>query len=493
MKFQCNCENPVQHACQALVVACFEDSGQEPYFAAIDEKLGGYLSGLCNQKEFTGALNKVKLVHTLGRITPERVILAGLGKRADLSAEKVRQATGTAMQALRMPGIKNIGAVLPDGVNYVKAAVEGFGLGGYSFDNYKTKQDEKIAIETVTILLDEKTPGDQAEKAAAEAKALCDAVYFARDLVSQPGNVATPSYLAEKAVELAARHGFKCGVWEREEMERHSMEALLAVARGSHQEPRFLTLEYRGGAENAEPAVLVGKGITFDSGGISLKPREGMEKMKSDMAGAAVVMGTLMAVASMKLPVNVVGLIPSAENLPGGGAYRPGDVLRSMSGQTIEIVNTDAEGRLILCDALHHALSYKPSAIIDIATLTGACIVALGGFATGLMGNDGSLKTLLQEAGEATGERVWELPLWEEFGELMKSDIADMKNAGGPSAGTISAAWFLKSFVGDAKWAHLDIAGTAWEEKGRHYLPKGATGTGVRLLVEYLRKTLEKE
>jgi leucyl aminopeptidase len=239
--------------------------------------------------------------------------------------------------------------------------------------------------------------------------------------------------------------------------------------------------------------VLVGKGITFDSGGISLKPREGMEKMKSDMAGAAVVMGTLMAVASVKLPVNVVGLIPTAENLPGGGACRPGDVVKSMSGQTIEIVNTDAEGRLILCDALHHARSYKPSAIIDIATLTGACVVALGGFATGLMGNDGQLITSLKEAGEATGERVWELPLWEEYGEFMKSDIADMKNSGGSSAGTISAAWFLKSFVGDAKWAHLDIAGTAWEEKGRHYLPKGATGTGVRLLVEYLRNTLTKE
>ncbi len=493
MKFQCSYENPVQHPSQALLIPCFEESVQEPYFTLVDEQLGGYLTELYNKKEFTGAPNKVKLVHTLGRIAPERVLLVGLGKRAEFSVEKVRQATGTAMQSLRIPGIKNVGALIPGGIGYVKAAVEGFSLGAYSFDMYKTKQEENISFETITFLIDEKTPADLAGQVLDEAKALCDTVYFTRDLVSQPGNVATPSYLAGKATEIAGVYGFKCSVWEREDMEKHSMEALLAVARGSHQAPRFITLEYRGGAENGETTVLVGKGITFDSGGLSLKPREGMEKMKSDMAGAAVVMGTLMAAASLKLPVNLVGLIPTAENLPGGGAYRPGDVVKSMSGQTIEIVNTDAEGRLILCDALHHALSYKPTAIIDIATLTGACVVALGGFATGLLGNDDTLKTELEEAGKATGERVWELPLWEEYGEFMKSDIADMKNSGGPSAGTISAAWFLKSFVGDAKWVHLDIAGTAWEEKGRHYLPKGATGTGVRLLVEYLRNTLEKQ
>ncbi len=492
MKFPCIHENPVQLASQALVIACFEDNGQEPYFKQIDEQLGGYLNALYNQKEFTGALNKVKLVHTLGRIAPERVLLVGLGKRAELTVEKVRQASASAVQSLRIPGIKNIGALLPVGIEHVKAAVEGFSLGGYSFDAYKTKQEDKTCIETITILIDEKSSLELAQKAVEEAKMLCDAVCFARDLVSQPGNIATPQYLAEKAVEIAGKYDLVYSIWERDEMEKHSMEALLAVARGSHQPPRFITLEYRAGEENASPAVLVGKGITFDSGGISLKPRENMEKMKNDMAGAAVVMATLMAVASLKLPLNVVGLIPAAENLPGGGAYKPGDVVKSMSGQTIEIVNTDAEGRLILCDALHHALTYKPSAIIDIATLTGACVVARGGFATGLMGNDDSLKTALEKAGETTGERVWELPLWDEYGEFMKSDIADMKNSGGPSGGTISAAWFLKNFVGEAKWAHLDIAGTAWEEKGRHYLPKGATGTGVRLLVEYLRSALEK-
>jgi len=259
------------------------------------------------------------------------------------------------------------------------------------------------------------------------------------------------------------------------------------VAKGSCQPPRFIILEYRGAAEQKRPIVLVGKGITFDSGGISLKPREGMEKMKNDMAGGAAVLGTVTAAARLGLPVNLVGLIPSAENLPGGRAYKPGDLVRAMAGKTVEIVNTDAEGRLILCDALHYAQRYRPAALIDIATLTGACVVALGTFASGLMGNDDILVRALKRAGEASGERLWELPVWDDYGELMKSDIADLKNAGGPTAGTISAGWFLKQFAGKTKWSHLDIAGTAWEEKGRPYLPKGATGVGVRLLIEYLR------
>lgn len=268
------------------------------------------------------------------------------------------------------------------------------------------------------------------------------------------------------------------------------MGGILSVAKGSHQLPRFIVLEYRGGSADKRPTVLVGKGITFDSGGISLKPREGMERMKDDMAGAAAVMGAVMAVAGLRLPVNVIGLVPAAENLPGGGAYKPGDIVRTMSGQTVEIVNTDAEGRMILSDALFYAQRFKPAAVIDLATLTGACLVALGSAASGVMGNDPALVKLLRRAGEATGERLWELPLWDEYGEIMKSDVADLKNAGGPHAGTITAAWFLQRFVGKSRWAHVDIAGTAWEEKGRPYQPKGATGVGVRLLVEYLKATV---
>jgi leucyl aminopeptidase len=327
----------------------------------------------------------------------------------------------------------------------------------------------------------------RADNVLADAQKVCEAVLFARDLVSQPGNVATPSYLAEKGVEMSAKFGITCRIMERCEMEQNGMEALLAVAKGSSQPPRLIILEYLAAGEKVKPTVLVGKGITFDSGGISLKPREGMEKMKDDMAGGAAVMGTFMAVAALKLPVNLVGLVPAAENLPGGGAYKPGDVIKSMSGQTIEIVNTDAEGRMVLCDALYFAKRYRPATLIDLATLTGACVVALGSVASGMMGNDEGLKRAIRSAAEKCGERVWELPLWEEYGDLMKSDIADLKNSGGSEAGTISAAWFLKSFVGKARWVHLDIAGTAWIDKDRPYLPKGATGVGVRLLVEYLK------
>jgi leucyl aminopeptidase len=492
MKFLVKDENPVEHVCQVLVVSCFEGDEQEPFFRVLDEKLDGFLSVLIQRKEFNGALNKIQQIPTLGRIAPESVLLMGLGKKKELTTEKVRQASGTAVQSLQQQSVADLAVLIPGGIEYVPAAVEGFALGGYSFSCYKTKPDSRNGVEQVTILSGGNFEKSGAEKVIVEAKAICDAVCLARDLVSQPGNVATPAYLAEKALEISGKYGLTCTVWEREEMERHSMEALLAVAKGSHQAPRFISLEYCSGDAKVKPVVLVGKGVTFDSGGISLKPREGMEKMKSDMAGAAAVMGTLMAVAALKLPLHVVGLIPAAENLPGGGALKPGDIIRSMSGQTIEVVNTDAEGRLVLCDTLHHALTYNPTAIIDVATLTGACVVALGAFATGLLGNDERLKSDLKKVGELTGERVWELPLWDEYGELMKSDVADLKNSGGPYAGTISAAWFLKSFVGKTRWAHLDIAGTAWEEKGRHYLPKGATGTGVRLLVEYLKNLVKK-
>jgi len=487
MKFQVRLEDPFAYSCTLLVLGCFEGMESGPVPARFDQALGGAIGALFRTREFSGALNRTRLIHTLGKAAPERLLLVGLGAEKEFTPERLRQAAGAAAQALASCTARAVAFVVPGGEPLLRAAAEGFGLGAYTFDRYKSKTEETGAIETVDFLLPEGTPLDGAERAAAESMRLCEAVRFSRDLVSQPGNVATPTYLAEKALEMAARFDIACRIWERDEIERHGMEAFLAVGRGSRQQPRFITLDYRGGKEKEKPVVLVGKGVTFDSGGLSLKPREGMEKMKDDMAGAAAVMGTLMAAAALSLPVNLIGLIPAAENLPDGNAFRPGDVVRAMSGKTIEVTNTDAEGRLLLCDALHYALGLKPSVVIDLATLTGACVVALGSFASGLLGNDEGLKRELKKAGEASGERLWELPLWEEYGELMKSDIADFKNSGGPTAGTISAAWFLKNFVGTTRWAHLDIAGTAWEDKGRHYLPKGATGVGVRLLVEYLR------
>ncbi|KAF0221251.1 MAG: leucyl [Geobacteraceae bacterium] len=492
MEFKVTIADPLEHPCRALVVGCFEGEVRTPLLSRLDESLGGCLTGFYERREFTGKLNKTRLVHTLGRLPAEQILFVGLGKQDELTRDKVRQAAGTAMQSLRPSGVRSISTLLhmtDGGTNeMLQAAVEGALLGGYSFNRYKTKDEDPTSIEEVTLLFPDTAAASRGESVVNEAQTLCNAALLARDLVSQPANVATPAYLAENALEMCGKYGITCRIMERDDMERNAMEALLAVAKGSQQPPKFIILEYLPAGKEISPTVLVGKGVTFDSGGISLKPREGMEKMKSDMAGAAAVLGTLQAVAALKLPLNLVGLIPTAENLPGGNAYKPGDLIRSMSGQTIEVVNTDAEGRLLLCDALHYAQRYDPAAIIDVATLTGACVVALGDVVTGLMGNDESLKSAIKKAGDASGERVWELPLWEEYGEIMKSDIADMKNAGGPGAGTISAGGFLQQFVGKVPWVHLDIAGTAWEEKGRPYLPKGATGVGVRLLVEYLRE-----
>jgi leucyl aminopeptidase len=490
MQFQIEIGDHLKHPCHALLLGCFEDDRSDPLFTGIDQSLEGFLDSICRRREFTGKQNKTRIIHTLGRIPAERIVLVGLGKKKDLTPDRIRQGSGSAIQSMRDTGIISCATLLHllgEGYGFIDATVEGAMLGGYSFNHYKSRKDDNGGIEEVRMLFPSGSPQDGIVKMVTEAVTLCEAVLFVRDLVSQPGNVSTPIYLAEKAMEMSARYGISCQVMEREEIERNGMEALLAVAKGSRQPPRFIVMEYMAAGAKTRPTVLVGKGITFDSGGISLKPREGMEKMKDDMAGGAAVMGTLMAAAALKMPVNLVGLVPAAENLPGGGAYKPGDVVKSMSGQTIEIVNTDAEGRMVLCDALHYAQRYKMAALIDLATLTGACVVALGSVASGLMGNDEGLKRSIRKAAQASGERVWELPLWEEYGELMKSDIADMKNAGGPEAGTISAAWFLQNYVGKSRWVHLDIAGTAWMDKDRPYMPKGATGVGVRLLVEYLK------
>jgi leucyl aminopeptidase len=297
----------------------------------------------------------------------------------------------------------------------------------------------------------------------------------------------TPSDLALGAREVARRRGVTLKILDTTQMEKLGMNALLGVARGSSEPAKFIILEYYGRRKSDPPMILVGKGLTFDSGGISIKPSEKMDEMKADMAGGAAVMGTIMAAADLRLPVNVVGMIPATENLPGGGAYKPGDILKSLSGQTIEVITTDAEGRLILADALTYALRYKPAAIIDLATLTGACIVALGDHVIGMLGTDDSLKDKIRKAADRTGERVWELPLWEDYHELIKSDVADFKNSGGRAGGTITAAVFLSKFVENVPWVHLDIAGPAWLAKDKPYIPRGASGVGVRLMVQVLR------
>lgn len=483
-------KDPLKLKTHAIVIGCFQD-GDNELFAMYDAALGGFLRKLVSSREFEGKPDSCRLVHTLGKLPAERILLVGLGKKAGLDDNRLRQAAGTALQALRSAHIPEFTIALhlvSDSKGALKAVCEGALLGSYSFDEYKTKgTDERFHFTGMNVLLPKGANLKTAESVLDKATALWSGVRLARDLVSHPGNIATTGYLAAAARSIAKRHSLTCKVLERDDLVKLGMNALLAVGKGSAEPPRMIIIEYHGSGKKKKPVVLVGKGITFDSGGISIKPGAGMEEMKTDMAGAAAVLGTIEAAAGLGLPVNIVGIIPAAENMPDGLAYRPGDVLTSMSGQTIEITNTDAEGRLILCDALHYGSTrYKPAEMIDLATLTGACVVALGHEASGLMANNQLLADSLVKAGESTGERVWQLPLWDEYGQILKSDIADFKNAGSRDGGSITAGWFLKQFVGDTNWAHLDIAGTAWTDKPRPCSPKGASGVGVRLLIEFL-------
>jgi leucyl aminopeptidase len=496
MKIELSTQRPQEFSTPALVIGCFEDDRHE-LFTSFDQALDGCLERLAATREFSGKLNSHRLIYTLGKLPAERLLLVGLGKKAELTVERLRRAAGNAMQAIKGARVASFASALHlyAGEEALEAACEGALLGSYSFEEYKTRnKDERFSFDTITMLLPDGMSVEDAQGRVGRVEAVCNGVNLTRDLVSHPGNVATPAYLAQAAGELAARHGLSCTVLEMDELERLGMNALVAVGRESVQPPRLIVIEYKGAGNDTAPVALVGKGITFDSGGISIKPGPGMQDMKTDMGGAAAVLGTLDALAALKLPVNVVGVIPTAENMPGGNAFKPGDVLTAMSGVTIEITNTDAEGRLILCDALHYAVTnYKPAAMIDLATLTGACIVALGHEASGMFGSNQALIDELKRAGERTGERVWELPLWEEYGEGMKSDIADLKNAGPRDGGSILAAWFLKQFVGETPWVHLDIAGTAFLDKARPYIPKGATGVGVRLLIDFLQERERKQ
>jgi len=484
-----------EEAAEAIVLSHFEgEKSLSEETAAVDRALGGQIRGLIAAGEFTGKLNQVLLLHLRGELPAQRVLLVGLGKKKEVGTEKIRQAMGTASRQLRDSGIKSFSTPLHGhGQNKIstfesaQAIVEGCLLGLYQFTAYRTEKRSEIK-EVQQITLVDRAEGKIAEVAGGSrtGQILADATNFVRDLCNHPSNVVTPSRLAEEARAIAKEFGLTCRVIEKDEAESLGMGAFLGVAKGSQEPPKFIILEYHGGKKKEAPVAIVGKSITFDSGGISIKPAEKMEQMKTDMSGGATVLGTMKALAQLKLPVSIVGLLPATENMPSGTAVKPGDVVRAMSGKTIEVINTDAEGRMILADALAYAARYKPSAIVDLATLTGACVVALGNRATGVMGTNPKLIERLKRAGERCGERLWELPLWEEYQEQIKSDVADMKNVGGRGAGAITAAAFLQKFVGDIPWAHLDIAGTSWNDDPRPYAPKGATGVGVRLLIQWL-------
>jgi leucyl aminopeptidase len=484
-----------EEPCEIGALYLFEESPLSPLARTLDKALDKAISSLIKRGEFKPSLNRSYLLQTYGKVPARRLLLLGLGKKKDFSPEKLRQATATAAREARDLGLKELTLPLQpivekEASKTSQALVEGALLGLYHFERFKHPEpEERKALKAITLLVEEERQLGEARGGAKRGETISEATCFTRDLVNLPSNEATPSMLAQTARDMARELGLKVKVWKGEALRKLGMGGIITVGKGSNNPPQFVALEY-GRKGKGDTVVLVGKGVTFDSGGISIKPSREMDKMKGDMAGVAAVLGTMRALARARreVPLHVVGLLPLAENMPSGTASRPGDIITCLGGKTVEIITTDAEGRMIVADALSYALRYKPKAIIDLATLTGACVVALGNFASGMLGNNEELKKRIKEAGEATWERVWELPLWEEYDELMKSDVADMKNAGPGVAGAIVGACFLKKFVKDSPWVHLDIAGTAWADKNGPYWREGGTGAGVRLLVELLSR-----
>ena len=491
-------------AAEVLVLAqCEAEATLKQETAAVDTALSGGLKELWKSGEFEGKANELALVHTHGRVPAKRVLLVGLGKRADLKLDSFRQAMGHVAKRVRQAKATSFAVALPAAtvrgaslVDLTQAMVEGAILGGYQFTAYRSDENASAKdVARMTLVVPQKGQVQQVAEGVRRGVATAEATVFVRDLCNHPSNVMTPTRVADEAKAVAKEPGVSLKILERKDMEQLGMGALLGVARGSHEPPKFIILEYRGRASGKGqgargktdgPVVLVGKTITFDTGGISLKPAENMEQMKADMTGGAEVLATMRAAARLKLPLHLISILPATENMPGGRAMKPGDIVKTLAGKTVEVQNTDAEGRLILSDGLAYATRYKPAALIDVATLTGACAVALGQFAIGMFGNDEKLKDQVRKAGLRAGERVWEMPLWDEYFEQLKSDVADMRNIGGRGGGMITAALFLSKFVGDWPWIHLDIASTDWSERERAYIPKGPTGIGTRLLIQYL-------
>jgi leucyl aminopeptidase len=422
---------------------------------------------------------------------PKKITLVGIGKEDALTIRGLRAAIYGIAKTARKQRDRNIVVVLPYAVPKIGAeettrvAAEALAASDYKYDVYITKADDKARPVSASLVPPQGIDAKRAKQLDDEAKAVAAGVRTVRDLGNGPGNLVTPTYLGQRAEEVAKAAGIKCTVYGRREIEKMKMGGLLAVNRGSVEEPRFIVLEYAP-RKAKKHVALVGKGITFDSGGISIKPAEKMEEMKFDMCGAAAVIGTMQAAAMLALPVRITGVVASTDNLPSGSAYKPGDIITTMSGKTVEVVNTDAEGRMILSDALHYASELKPDYILDYATLTGACVVALASEAAGLFSNDDELARKLIECGERVGERLWRLPEWDDYKDLIRSEWADMKNSGGRWGGAITAALFLKEFVNCPSWAHLDIAGTAYAENETAREARGATGAGVRVTVAFL-------
>ena len=472
---------------------------------AVDQALSGQISQLMADGEITGEPGTITVIHTNNghtNIKARRVAVVGLGKSTDSEQERfenARIAAAIAARKVREMKLDSFATIVHGAgtgglplETAARATMESSILALYRYEQFKEATKSNHSVSSCTVVEQDADRAGQLQQLADLARVTCDAVMKVRDLSVGPGNFVTPTYLAETAREVASKHGLEITVWGKDELKAHGMNAILAVNSGSAQPPAFVALKYTASGAKKTLAV-VGKGITFDSGGISIKPAESMEYMRHDMTGAATVIGFVDLAAATKLPVNVLGVFAATENLPSGSSYKPGDVFKAYNGKTMEIVNTDAEGRVILSDSLAYAAEHKPDAIIDFATLTGACQVALGDHATGLMTNNQALADQILAAGERSGDRCWQLPLWKVYGEQIKTAMADVRNTGGRRAGAITAALFLKEFVGDTPWVHLDIAGTAYADSDQTYVapynPKpGATGVGVRLLWHFCQE-----
>jgi leucyl aminopeptidase len=477
---------------QALAIAVFRDEkADEGFLKELDELTGGVVKSVIDAEELKGKEGETAYFHLLGERPPQanRLLLVGVGSREEYRVAQIAQMAGTSARVLRNKGVKSI-AIVPraegDSEKVVSTAVEGAIMGLFEPDKYRTVEKEKRQIEKLVIVLAGADEG-AISRGTERGRIIGEAVNFTRDLANEPGAYMTPTNMAERAREIANDFGLSVDVLDEARMEQEGMGSLLSVSHGSEEPAKLIILKYTptdpAGASDQELLAFVGKGVTFDSGGISLKPGESMELMKYDMTGGATVMGAMRAIAQLKPPVAVLGVAPCTENLPSGKATKPGDVVRAMTGKTIEVINTDAEGRLILADAIAYAKKLGATRVVDLATLTGAVSVALGDVHTAVLGTDQELIDEVIDAGKEVGEKFWQLPLDPEYSKQIKSDIADIKNVGGRKAGTITAAAFLKEFAEGLSWAHLDIAGTAWADEAKPHRAKGPTGIAVRTLI----------
>ena len=490
MEFSIKNGNPEKQRNDCVIVGVFEPRKLSGAAEEIDRASDGYLSSILRRGDMDGKLASTLLLHNVPGTMCDRVLLVGLGKEREFREREYRRAVAASVQALDGHGASDTASFLPelpvkkrDIAWKISQTVEVTMDAVYRFSHPQCKKEEpRRGIHRLVMNVPQRNDLKQGDAALKHGLALAAGVRFAKELGNLPGNICTPTYLANQAVELASAYGMKIEVLEKADMEKLGMGSLLSVTRGSRQPPKLIVMQYQQGPAGQKPIALIGKGITFDAGGISLKPAGDMDEMKFDMCGAASVLGTMKAVAEMNLPLNLVCIVPTCENLPDGDASKPGDIVTSMSGQTIEVLNTDAEGRLILCDAMTYAERFEPQTVVDVATLTGACVIALGHHAAAVYANDDSLSRELVQAGEEAHDRVWPMPLWDDYQEQLKSNFADMANIGGRPAGSVTAACFLSRFAKKFDWAHLDIAGVA-HRSGKQ---KGSTGRPVPLLTQFL-------